>query len=102
MYFAHPIDFFALPILKKKVWIYQIWFLFGIVPVSILIRGHIGPINNNSKMSSTNAKFIVICKPQTLNDGGEDSSVQYRNRKKHCFLAAAAIFLFIGKIIITS
>ena len=46
-----------------------------------------------------NAKFIVICKPQTLNDGGEDS-VQYRNRKKHCFLAAA-ILLFIGKIIIT-
>ena len=47
----------------------------------------------------TNAKFIVICKPRTLNDGGEDS-VQYRNRKKHCFLAAA-ILLFIGKIIIT-
>ena len=46
-----------------------------------------------------NAKFIVICKPRTLNDGGEDS-VQYRNRKKHCFLAAA-ILLFIGKIIIT-
>ena len=48
----------------------------------------------------TNAKFIVICKPQNLNDGGEDSSVQYRNCKKHCFLAAA-ILLFIGKIIIT-
>ena len=32
-------------------------------------------------------------------DGGEDS-VQFRNRKKHCFLAAA-ILLFIGKIIIT-
>ena len=45
------------------------------------------------------AKFIVICKPRTLNDGGEDS-VQYRNRKKHCFLAAA-ILLFIGKIIVT-
>ena len=28
----------------------------------------------------THAKFIVICKPRTLNDGGEDS-VQYRNRK---------------------
>ena len=47
----------------------------------------------------TNAKFIVICKPRTLNDGGEDS-VQYGNRKKHCFLAAA-ILLFIGKIILT-
>ena len=29
----------------------------------------------------THAKFIVICKLRTLNDGGEDS-VQYRNRKK--------------------
>ena len=27
MYFAHPIDFFAVPILKKKV-----WFLFGVIP----------------------------------------------------------------------
>ena len=32
------------------------------------------------------------------NDGDEDS-VQYRNRKKHCF-SAAGILLFIGKIII--
>ena len=50
----------------------------------------------------TNAKFKVICKPQTLNDGGEDSvqHVQYRNRKKHCFLAAAILY-FVGKIIIT-
>ena len=47
----------------------------------------------------TNAKFIVICKPRTLNVGGEDS-VKYRNRKKHRFLAAA-ILLFIGRIIIT-
>ena len=47
----------------------------------------------------TNAKFIVICKPRTLNGGGEDSII-YRNRKKHCNLAAA-ILLFIGKIIIT-
>ena len=31
---------------------------------------------------------------------GEDSSVQYRKRKTYCFLAAA-ILLFIGKIIIT-
>ena len=30
---------------------------------------------------------------------GEDS-IQYRKRKKHCFLTAA-ILLFIGKIIIT-
>ena len=47
----------------------------------------------------TNAKFIVFCKPRTLNDGGEDS-VQNRTRKKNCFLAAA-ILLLIGKIIIT-
>ena len=47
----------------------------------------------------TNITFIVICKPWTLNDVDEDS-VQYRNRKKHCFLAAA-ILLFITKIIIT-
>ena len=32
MYFAHPIDFFALPILKKKIRIYQVWFLFGVIP----------------------------------------------------------------------
>ena len=44
----------------------------------------------------SNEKFIVICKPRTLNDGGEDS-VKYRNRKKNCFLTAA-ILLFIGKI----
>ena len=47
----------------------------------------------------TNAKFIDICKPRTFNDGGE-GSVKYRNRKKYRFLAAA-ILLFIGKIIIT-
>ena len=37
MYFAHPIDFFALPILKKKI-IYQIWFLFVRFLVLILIH----------------------------------------------------------------
>ena len=46
----------------------------------------------------TNEKFIVICKPRTLNGGCEDS-VKYRNRKKHRFLSAA-ILLFIGKIVI--
>ena len=50
-------------------------------------------------MYYTNAKCIVICKPRTLNDGCEDS-VQYRKRKKHCFLAAT-ILLFISEIIIT-
>ena len=54
---------------------------------------------STTDMCYTNAKFIVTCKPRTLNGGGEDS-VQYRNRKKYYFLAAA-ILLFIGKIIIT-
>ena len=45
------------------------------------------------------AKFLVICKPRTLNDGSEDSN-QYRKSKKHCFLVAV-ILLFISKIIIT-
>ena len=31
MYFAHPIDFFALPI-YKKIRIYQVRFLFGMIP----------------------------------------------------------------------
>ena len=97
--------------------IYQVWFLFGWVLVLILIRAILEQSINkfNTMMSKwwakfkleclllkcvyTNAKFIVICKPRTLNDGDENS-VQYRNRKKHCFLAAA-ILLFIGKIIIS-
>ena len=38
MYFANPIDFFALPPLKK-IRIYQVWFLFGVIPgVDSLIR----------------------------------------------------------------
>ena len=43
--------------------------------------------------------MTILIKILILNDGGEDS-VKYRNRKKHRFLAAA-ILLFIGKIIIT-
>ena len=54
---------------------------------------------STTDMYCFNEKFIVICKPRTLNDGGEDS-LKYRNRKKHRF-QAAAILLFIGKIIIT-
>ena len=84
--------------------IYQIWFLFGMSPGVDSYLRHFGTISklqngeqNLSWNAYTNAKFIVICKPRTLNDGGEDS-VKYRNRKKHRFLAAA-ILLFIGKII---
>ena len=99
--FAHPIDFFALPILQK-IRIYQVWFLFGVIPGVDFCARHILEQSINNKMVSkikvgmsttdiciyTNAKSVVICKPRTLNDGGEDS-VQHRNRKKHCFLAAA-------------
>ena len=45
MYFAHPIDFFALPILKKKIRIYQVWFLFGMSPGVDSHLRHFGTIN---------------------------------------------------------
>ena len=111
IYFAHPIDLFCLTILKK-IWINQVWFLFGMIPGVDSYSRHFGTINKITKWWAkfklecllliyiyTDAKLIVNCKPRTLNDRGEDS-VKYRNRKKHCFLAAA-ILLFIGKIIIT-
>ena len=44
MYFAHPIDFFALPILKK-IRIYQVWFLFGMIPGVDSYLRHFGTIN---------------------------------------------------------
>ena len=44
-YFAHPIDFFALPILKKKIRIYQIRFLFGMSPGVDSNSRHFGTIN---------------------------------------------------------
>ena len=90
-YFAHPIDFFALPILKK-IRINQTRFLFGMSPsVDSYLRLY-GTINNITKWwakfklaclllicTYTNAKFIVICKPRTLNDGGGgEDSVKYR------------------------
>ena len=106
-YFAHPITFlFCLTKFEKNtnlsgtvsLWHESwYWFLFA-------------PFRNNQWTTKwcakfkleclllictyTNEKFIVICKPRTLNDAGEDS-VKYRNRKKHQFLAAA-ILLFIG------
>ena len=46
------LTFFALPILKK-IRIYQVWFLFGMSPGVDSYLRHFGPINNNSKMSST-------------------------------------------------
>ena len=99
------LTFFALPILKKNTnlsgtvsfW-YESWCWF-----------FFAPLWNNQKITKwwakfkleclllictyTNEKFIVICKPRTLNDGGEDS-VKYRNRKKHRFLAAAILLFY--------
>ena len=43
-YFAHPIDFFALPILKK-IQIYQVRFLFGMSPDVDSYSRHFGTIN---------------------------------------------------------
>ena len=45
MYFAHPIDFFALPILNKKIRIYDVWFLFGVIPGVDSYLRHFGTIN---------------------------------------------------------
>ena len=44
-YFDHPFDFFALPILKKKNRIYQIRFLFGMIPGVDSYSRHFGTIN---------------------------------------------------------
>ena len=43
MYFAHPIDFFALLILKK-IRIYQVKFLFGMIPGVDSYSRHFGTI----------------------------------------------------------
>ena len=70
------------------------------MPPSLKSGGATGPPGPpcSAAYAYTTAKFIVFCKPRTLNDGGEDS-IKYRNRKKYRFLAA--ILLFIDKIIIT-
>ena len=77
MYFAHPIDFYCLTNFEKKYEFIRFGFSLVWVLVLILIL-----------------HFIVICKPRTLNGGGEDS-VQYSNRKKHCFLAVAILLLSV-------
>ena len=113
--FCSPYWLFCLTNFEKKYEFIRYGFSLVWVLVLILIRAILEQSINKKKWwakfkseclllicTYTNAKFIVICKPRTLNmlnDGGEDS-VKYRNRKKHCFLAAA-ILLFIGKIIIT-
>ena len=97
MYFAHPVDLFCLTNFRKKK--YE---LSGMVSRVDSYSRHFGTINkyqNGEQNLSWNVFYWYVFKPGTLNDGGEDS-VEYRNRKKQCFLAAA-ILLFIGKIIIT-
>ena len=44
MYFAHPIDFFAFPILQK-LRIYHVWFLFGVTPGVDSFSRHFGATN---------------------------------------------------------
>ena len=51
MYFAHLIDFFCLTNFEKKIRIYQIWFLFGIVLVLILIYAILEQSINNKMVS---------------------------------------------------
>ena len=43
MYFAHPIDFFALTILKMRI--YQVRFLFGVIPGVDSYSRYFGTIN---------------------------------------------------------
>ena len=43
-YFAHPIDFFALPIMQKFR-VYHVWFLFGVTPGVDSFSRHFGAIN---------------------------------------------------------
>ena len=43
-YFAHPIDFFALPILQK-LRIYHVWFLVAVPPSVDSFLRHFGEIN---------------------------------------------------------
>ena len=52
MYFAHPIDLFTLPILTKMR-IYQVWFLFRVIPGVDSYSRHFGIINNKKMGSKT-------------------------------------------------
>ena len=44
-YFADPIDFFGHTDFEKKIWIYQVWFLFGMIPNVDSYSRHFGTIN---------------------------------------------------------
>ena len=45
MYFTHPIGFFCLTNFEKKIRIYQVWFLFGVIPGVDFYSHHFGTIN---------------------------------------------------------
>ena len=63
MYFAHPIDFFALPILKKKIRIYQVWLLFGMSPSVDSYLRHFATINklqNDKQNFSWNVYYWYV------------------------------------------
>ena len=58
MYFAHHIDFFALPILKKKIRIYHVWFLLVWFLVLILIRAILEQSINNKMVIKI---YVEMC-----------------------------------------
>ena len=45
MNFAHPIDFFPYQFEKKKIRIYQVWLVFGMIPGVDSYSRHFGTIN---------------------------------------------------------
>ena len=102
MYFAHPIDFFTLPILKKLC-IYQVWFLFGMIPGVDSYSRQFGTINkeqNGEQNLSWNVYYwyvftlmpnLVICKPQTEWRRWRLSSVQ---KSQKALLLSSSHFAF--------
>ena len=109
-YFAHHwhfFFFFASPI-WQKLRIYHVWFPFGAIPGVDSYSRHLGAIKKTNKQTKwwakfkleslllifiyTNAKFIVICKPQTLNDSRwRHSSIQ---KTQKALLASSSHFVF--------
>ena len=62
MYFAHPIDSFALPNLQQLP-ICHVWFLFGVNPGIDSFSRHFGAINNKMYVGmSTSDVHLHECK----------------------------------------
>ena len=101
----YGIDFFALPILQK-LRIYHVWFLYWRDSGCWFFFRAFWNKQQITKWwpklrleyplmisSYTNAKFIVICKPWTLNHGRwRLSSIQ--RKKKHYFVVAAILIFY--------